>query len=165
MSPARFLCPLLTFMLIYHTIGYLHSSRHQTYVSLRKLMAVGTVSSDLTLPGENESTDLAFFYLKEELKLEDSTMMKIIRSHSWILYLRVESNLKPTVSVLQKAGFSPLEIRCLVDRIPSVLVSANDISTYSRQIHTYTLMHIYFRLSMPYGHSLRSFTHYRKCFS
>ena len=44
----------------------------------------------LKLPGE-ERTDMAFFYLKEELKLDDMVMMKIIRKHNWILYLKVLS--------------------------------------------------------------------------
>lgn len=47
-------------------------------------------------------------------------MVKIIRSHPWILYLRVESNLKPTIKEFSK-WFTINDIRSIIDRVPSVL--------------------------------------------
>lgn len=75
--------------------------------------------SAVTLPGETR--DMAFFFLKEELKLEDATMIRIIRSHSWLLYLNVETNLKPTIECLNSFGFRQKDIQQLVDRAPSIL--------------------------------------------
>ena len=48
-------------------------------------------------------------------------MMKIIRKYPWILYLKVETNLKPTISVLNSFGFDKNRLKILVDKIPSIL--------------------------------------------
>ena len=65
--------------------------------------------------------DIAFFYLQQELKVDENTLVNIIRKHSWILYLKVDSNLRPTVEVLNSFGFRNKDIRDLVDSIPSIL--------------------------------------------
>ena len=65
--------------------------------------------------------DSNIFYLKEELELDDNTMMNIIRKHSWILYLDVETNLIPTIEALSDSGFTLADIRKLVAKVPSIL--------------------------------------------
>ena len=65
--------------------------------------------------------DSNIFYLKEELELDDKTMMNIIRKHSWVLYLDVESNLIPTIEALSDSGFTLDDIRRLVAKVPSIL--------------------------------------------
>ena len=65
--------------------------------------------------------DSNIFYLKEELELDDSTMMNIIRKHSWLLYLDVETNLIPTIEALNDSGFTLDDIKMLIAKVPSIL--------------------------------------------
>ena len=58
--------------------------------------------------------DSNIFYLKEELELDDGTMMNIIRKHSWLLYLDVETNLIPTIEALNDSGFTLDDIKMLI---------------------------------------------------
>jgi hypothetical protein len=46
---------------------------------------------------------------------------KIILKYPWILYLRVNTNLRPTVEVLQSYGFKRKDIHNIVSRAPSIL--------------------------------------------
>ena len=50
-------------------------------------------------------------------ELDDNTMMRIIRKHSWLLYLDVETNLRPTVETLHQNGFTPNDIRMMVAKV------------------------------------------------
>jgi hypothetical protein len=64
---------------------------------------------------------LAFFYLQNELKISSKSLTNILERYSWILYLRVETNLKPTISVLESFGFRKWHIRKIIEQVPSVL--------------------------------------------
>jgi len=60
-------------------------------------------------------------------------MVTIIRKCPWVLYLRVESNLKPTVAVLGSFGFKRRDIKTLVQAAPSILVRTPSVT------HTFSL--------------------------
>lgn len=65
--------------------------------------------------------ELTFFYLKYELKLSEATLMKILTKHSWIMYLKVESNLKPTIDTFKSFGFKDRDIKLMIELVPSIL--------------------------------------------
>lgn len=65
--------------------------------------------------------ELTFFYLKYELKLSEATLMKILTKHSWITYLKVESNLKPTIDTFKSFGFKDRDIKLMIELVPSIL--------------------------------------------
>jgi len=65
--------------------------------------------------------ELTFFYLKYELKLGEATLMKILTKHSWIMYLKVESNLKPTIEAFKSFGFKDRDIKLMIELVPSIL--------------------------------------------
>lgn len=65
--------------------------------------------------------NLAIYYLQKELKLSEETLMNVILKYSWVMYLKVETNLKPTVEVLRSFGFKEHHIRTIVSIVPSVL--------------------------------------------
>ena len=64
---------------------------------------------------------LAFFYLQNELKLSSKALSNVLLKYSWVLYLRVDDNLRPTVGVLESFGFKRRHIRQMVEQVPSVL--------------------------------------------
>eukprot|EP01041_Mallomonas_annulata_P003857 gene3857-7692_t len=69
---------------------------------------------------------LAFFYLQNELKLSSKSLTNIILNYSWIMYLKVDTNLRPTVEVFESFGFKKRHIRKLVEQVPSVLAINKD---------------------------------------
>ena len=64
---------------------------------------------------------MASYFLQEELGLSTEAMESIILNQSWILYLDVERNLRPTVRTLERYGFSFEGVKLMVSRVPSVL--------------------------------------------
>lgn len=64
---------------------------------------------------------LAIFYLEQELKLPEEVLRKIILKYSWILYLKVNTNLKPTINVLKSYSFTNKDIRAIISKTPSIL--------------------------------------------
>jgi len=102
--------------LLYHSVIGLLSSRPY-YLCYTNKMLTGLKSFNYPDLQEN----VAFFYLQKVLKIHDKIMTRIVLKHSWILYLRVESNLKPTVAVLHSFGFRDDDIRKLVEVTPSIL--------------------------------------------
>jgi hypothetical protein len=64
---------------------------------------------------------LTIKFLQDELRLDDTTLSSILLKHSWILYLRVDTNLRPKVAMLRSRGFSKNDIRTIVKAAPSVL--------------------------------------------
>ena len=65
--------------------------------------------------------NLAIYYLQTELKLSEATLMNVIIKYSWVMYLKVETNLKPTVEVFNSFGFKMHHICTMVSVVPSVL--------------------------------------------
>eukprot|EP01039_Chlorochromonas_danica_P007748 gene7748-8559_t len=65
--------------------------------------------------------DMAISFYKNVLKLDEEVLSRIIEQHSYLLYLKVETNLKPTIKVLQSFGFKMRDIRQLVSSAPSIL--------------------------------------------
>ena len=68
-----------------------------------------------------EIRELTFFYLQNDLELEKRHLDRIVQKYPWVLYLRVDRNLKPTVQVLTSFGFKKKDIRELVQKVPSIL--------------------------------------------
>ena len=95
------------------------------------MVEVGEVTEDssgstdyLALVAERDKVkikELTFFYLKYELKLGEATLMKILTKHSWIMYLKVESNLKPTIEAFKSFGFKDRDIKLMIELVPSIL--------------------------------------------
>ena len=88
---------------------------------------VGDVSGPnpyMALMAESDKVEIkefTFFYLKYELKLSEATLMKILTKHSWIMYLKVESNLKPTIDTFKSFGFKDRDIKLMIELVPSIL--------------------------------------------
>jgi hypothetical protein len=60
-------------------------------------------------------------YLEQELGLSDAVLKRIILKHPWVLYLKVNSNLRPTLDVFYSFDFKKRDIQKVVSRTPSVL--------------------------------------------
>jgi hypothetical protein len=79
------------------------------------------IAEDKAPHKRSNSQELTVSYLQNVLKLEDRILGKIVAKHSYILYLDVENNIKPTVKALQSLGFKMREISYIVGVIPSLL--------------------------------------------
>ncbi len=76
------------------------------------LLPVLAVEEESTLdPFSQVKEKLAIFYLKNELKLSEDTLNRLILKYSWLMYLRVDTNLRPTVGVLKSFGFRDKDVR------------------------------------------------------
>jgi hypothetical protein len=64
---------------------------------------------------------MAIIFLQHELKLSERTLMNVIVNHSSLMYLRVDTNLRPTIEVFRSFGFKDKDIRSMVEQTPSVL--------------------------------------------
>jgi hypothetical protein len=64
---------------------------------------------------------LAVSYLERELGLDGDTLKRIVLQHPWVLYLKVKTNVMPTIAVLESFGFSKGDVRKLISSVPSVL--------------------------------------------
>ena len=65
--------------------------------------------------------NLGYFYLQKELKLSEHHMMKIMEKYPWIMYLKVDTNLRPTVEVLKSFGFRDKDVRSMLEKVPPIL--------------------------------------------
>ena len=65
--------------------------------------------------------NLGYFYLQKELKLSEHHMMKIMEKYPWIMYLKVDTNLRPTVEVLKSFGFRDKDVRSILEKVPPIL--------------------------------------------
>jgi len=71
---------------------------------------------------------LTIYYLEQELKLSKETLTKIILKYSWILYLKVDTNLRPTIEVMKSFGLKDRDVRLIVSKAPSVLAINYDFT-------------------------------------
>ena len=86
------------------------------------------VEVELTAPAIHVSAkagrigaNLGYFYLQKELKLSEHHMMKIMEKYPWIMYLKVDTNLRPTVEVLKSFGFRDKDVRSMLEKVPPIL--------------------------------------------
>jgi len=135
----RFFTGLLTNSTI-HTVGYeskvissefesdsQHSVRILSSFSNPQFSSVdGTALSTAPLLDIKES--LTIYYLEQELKLSKETLTKIILKYSWILYLKVDTNLRPTIEVMKSFGLKDRDVRLIVSKAPSVLAINYDFT-------------------------------------
>jgi len=135
----RFFSGLLTNSTI-HTVGYeskvissefesdsQHSVRILSSFSNPQFSSVdGTALSTAPLLDIKES--LTIYYLEQELKLSKETLTKIILKYSWILYLKVDTNLRPTIEVMKSFGLKDRDVRLIVSKAPSVLAINYDFT-------------------------------------
>lgn len=64
---------------------------------------------------------LAYFYLRDKLKISDKSLMNIVVKYPWLLYLKVENNIRPTIDAYRTFGFKMSDVRMLVEAVPSTL--------------------------------------------
>lgn len=135
----RFFSGLLTNSTI-HTVGYeskvissefesdsQHSVRVLSSFSNPQFSSVdGAALSTAPLLDIKES--LTIYYLEQELKLSKETLTKIILKYSWILYLKVDTNLRPTIEVMKSFGLKDRDVRLIVSKAPSVLAINYDFT-------------------------------------
>jgi hypothetical protein len=77
--------------------------------------------SNLNTSSSQLNTNFAFFYLQNVLKISESSLMRITMKHNWILYLKPETNLIPTIQVFASFGFTEKDVKKMVEVVPSVL--------------------------------------------
>ena len=63
----------------------------------------------------------------------------MLLKYSWILYLKVESNLKPTVEVFKEFGFKDAHIRQMVSMVPSILAINHQFTLPEKLISLQTM--------------------------
>lgn len=90
-------------------------------VCLRKVKCFHLLSSVENRLLPQIKCNIAYFYLRDELCIKDECLENIMTKYPWILYLRVEDNLRPTVHVLESFGFKKNNIKGLVEQVPSIL--------------------------------------------
>ena len=71
--------------------------------------------------GARLGANLGYFYLQKELKLSEHHMVKIMEKYPWIMYLKVDTNLRPTVEVLKSFGFRDKDVRSMLETVPPIL--------------------------------------------
>jgi hypothetical protein len=71
--------------------------------------------------GARIGANLGYFYLQKELKLSEHHMVKIMEKYPWIMYLKVDTNLRPTVEVLKSFGFRDKDVRSMLEKVPPIL--------------------------------------------
>lgn len=81
-----------------------------------------------TAPLLDIKESLTIYYLEQELKLSKETLTKIILKYSWILYLKVDTNLRPTIEVMKSFGLKDRDVRLIVSKAPSVLAINYDFT-------------------------------------
>jgi hypothetical protein len=106
------------------------------------LSVLAPVSSGSTVGGLAEQKNMAIYYLQKELKLTEATLMNVILKYSWVMYLKVETNLKPTVEVLRSFGFKDGHIRTMVSIVPSVLAINHNWTLPEKLISIQKMFHL-----------------------
>lgn len=69
----------------------------------------------------NDTQGLAYFYLRDKLKISKKSLMNIVVKYPWLLYLKVEKNIRPTIDAYRTFGFKIGDVRSLVEAVPSTL--------------------------------------------
>eukprot|EP01036_Dinobryon_divergens_P023285 gene23285-31613_t len=77
--------------------------------------------ADADEDSEKKHEPLTVAYLQQEIGLSESVLMNVIIKYSWVMYLKVSTNLRPTVDVLRSFGFREKDIRSIVGQTPSIL--------------------------------------------
>ena len=85
--------------------------------------SIASSSRALRLPSLSRQvkSKLAIYYLKNELKLGEAAMTRILVHYSSLLYLQVDSNLRPTVAVLRSFGFKDYDLQQMISAFPTIL--------------------------------------------
>ena len=78
-------------------------------------------------------------YLQHQLKIPEDILANMLLKYSWILYLKVESNLKPTVEVFKEFGFKDAHIRQMVSMVPSILAINHQFTLPEKLISLQTM--------------------------
>ena len=58
--------------------------------------------------------NFSFFYLQNSLKISERALMRIVLKYGYVLYLRPERTIIPTIEVFQSFGFNQEDIRTMV---------------------------------------------------
>ena len=82
---------------------------------------VNLTSINETIEEQKEGRELAFFYLRDVLKIRDKTLSKIVAAYPFILYCRPDTNLRPTIEAFKSFGFKSYDIRKLIEACPTIL--------------------------------------------
>lgn len=82
---------------------------------------VNPTAIHITPKGARIGANLGYFYLQKELKLSEHHMVKIMEKYPWIMYLKVDTNLRPTVEVLKSFGFRDKDVRSMLEKVPPIL--------------------------------------------
>ena len=109
----RCLCLLLAFAGL--SLGYL--PRQLTPLSLLSPLRLVSPSSSYNLSQAISSVNLqnfAFFYLQNRLQVSERALMRIVLKYGYVLYLRPERTIIPTIEVFQSFGFNLSDIRIMV---------------------------------------------------
>ena len=93
----------------------------------------------------SDTPQLAYFYLRDKLKISKKSLMNIVVNYPWLLYLKVESNIRPTIDAYRTFGFKISDVRLLIEVVPSTLGLNADWSIPERLISLQKL----FYLSQP----------------
>ena len=83
--------------------------------------AANTAALQVSIGAGRIGANLGYFYLQKELKLSEHHMVKIMEKYPWIMYLKVDTNLRPTVEVLKSFGFRDKDVRTILEKVPPIL--------------------------------------------
>ena len=112
------------------------ASSDSTMGRIGAIAAIGAIGGIAEIEGEIElsipvlqmsaktgriGANLGYFYLQKELKLSEHHMVKIMEKYPWIMYLKVDTNLRPTVEVLKSFGFRDKDVRSMLEKVPPIL--------------------------------------------
>ena len=84
-------------------------------------VGANTAAIQVSIGGGRIGANLGYFYLQKELKLSEHHMVKIMEKYPWIMYLKVDTNLRPTVEVLKSFGFRDKDVRTILEKVPPIL--------------------------------------------
>ena len=84
-------------------------------------VGVNPTAIHISPKGARIGANLGYFYLQKELKLSEHHMVKIMEKYPWIMYLKVDTNLRPTVEVLKSFGFRDKDVRSMLEKVPPIL--------------------------------------------
>ena len=94
-------------------------------------------------PPEGVEGDLTTIsYLQNELKIPEDILENMLLKYSWILYLKVDTNLKPTIEVLKGFGFRASHIRQMVSAVPSILAINHQFTLPEKLISLQTIFNL-----------------------
>lgn len=80
-----------------------------------------SMKSSIPTTHDQKEQQLTIVFLKNEIKLSDETLTRMLLKYSWVFYLRVDRNLRPKIDVLRSFGFREKDIRSIITAAPSIL--------------------------------------------